>query len=40
MFASKLKVQRERRTAARNGMFMDTRDLFLVGDWNNNSSHQ
>ncbi|AXT53357.1 hypothetical protein D1818_21935 [Aquimarina sp. BL5] len=34
----KLEVQHEGGVSTRNGMFMDTGHLFLVGDWNNKGS--
>lgn len=36
----RLEVQKERGIGARSGMFMDTSHLYLVGDWDNNSTNE
>ncbi|WP_298313287.1 hypothetical protein [uncultured Aquimarina sp.] len=36
----RLEVQKERGIGARSGMFMDTSHLYLVGDWDNNSTSE
>jgi len=36
----RLEVQKERGIGARGGMFMDTSHLYLVGDWDNNSTSE